>query len=173
MLREMLLGASAGALGTVALNVTTYLDMFLRARPASTVPARTAGHLAEKAKIDLAPGQHEGEDTLQNRTQGLGALLGYVTGLGVGAAYGLLRSGLSVSKPIASLLLGAAAMAGSDVPATALGVTNPKQWGAKSWVSDIVPHMAYGTVTAMAYDALSTSDGPRHIDAPTLSAPQS
>lgn len=159
MLRETLIGASAGALGTVALNIVTYADMVLRARPASTVPARTAGRLAERADIDLAPDQQDGEDTVQNRTQGLGALLGFLTGLGVGAGYGLLRSYVSLSKPVASLALGAAAMAGSDVPATVVGATNPKKWGAESWVSDIVPHLAYGIVTAVAYDTLSTPDG--------------
>lgn len=159
MLREILNGASAGALGTVALNVTTYLDMVVRARPSSGVPARTAGRLAERADIDLAPEQQDGEDAIENRTQGLGALLGYITGLGVGAGYGLLRSGVSVSKPVASLALGSAAMAGSNVPATVLGVTDPREWGAKSWASDIVPHFVYGIVTAVAYDALSASDG--------------
>ncbi len=158
MLREVLLGASAGALGTVALNVTTYLDMAVRARPASTVPAQTAGRLAERANIDLASERQDGEDMVKNRTQGLGALLGYVTGLGVGAGYGLLRSGVTMPKPFASLALGLAAMAVSDVPATVLGVTNPKEWGAESWASDVVPHLAYGVVTAVAYDALSASD---------------
>ncbi len=153
MLREIVIGASAGALGTVALNVTSYLDMVLRGRPASTVPARTAERLAERAGIELASEEQDGEDKLKNRTQGLGALLGYVVGLGV-AGYGLLRSGLSLSKPLASLALGTAAMVGSDVPATLLDVTNPKEWGAESWASDIVPHLVYGTVTTVAYDAL-------------------
>ena len=36
MIREALLGAAAGAAGTTALNISTYLDMALRARPAST-----------------------------------------------------------------------------------------------------------------------------------------
>jgi hypothetical protein len=39
-------------------------------------------------------------------------------------------------------------MAGSNVPMTALGVTDPRSWGAAGWISDVVPHLAYGLVTA-------------------------
>lgn len=161
MLRQTLTGAVAGALGTVALNIVTYLDMVVRARPSSNVPAKTAQRMADVAKVDLAPEADEDrEEVVQNRTQGLGALLGHVTGLGIGSAYGLVRSWVSVSKPTAAVLLGGAAMAGSDVPATVLGVTDPTEWGPKSWVSDIVPHLVYGVVTAVAYDALSQPDSP-------------
>jgi hypothetical protein len=151
MLRDVLLGTAAGAVGTVALNTTTYADMALRGRPSSSVPAEVAGKLAEKAGIELSS-----DETDQNRRSGLGALSGYVVGLGVGTAYGLVRSHLGdVSKMRAGIVLGLAAMAGSDVPATALGVTDPRQWGLGSWVSDIVPHLAYGLVTAIAYDAFA------------------
>ena len=37
----MLRGAAAGAAGTTALNVVTYLDMAVRGRPASSTPERT------------------------------------------------------------------------------------------------------------------------------------
>jgi hypothetical protein len=151
MLREVLMGTAAGAAGTVALNVTTYADMVVRARPSSSVPSQVAGKLAEKAGIDLGS-----DDAATNRKSGLGALMGYVTGLGVGTAYGLVRPHLDdVSVPLASVGLGLAAMAGSDVPATALGVTDPTTWPASSWVSDAVPHLAYGLVTAVAYEAFS------------------
>ena len=154
MLREVLTGTAAGAVGTVALNVTTYADMVLRGRPPSSVPAEVAGKLTDKANIDLS-GEGSDGSTAQNRRSGLGALMGYVTGLGVGTAYGLVRPLLGdVSVPRAGLVLGLAAMAGSDVPATALGVTNPAKWSFNSWASDIVPHLAYGLVTAVAYDAL-------------------
>jgi hypothetical protein len=39
MLEEALWGAAAGAVGTVALDVSTYVDMAVRGRPASEVPA--------------------------------------------------------------------------------------------------------------------------------------
>jgi hypothetical protein len=34
-----------------------------------------------------------------------------------------------------------------------LGVTNPRSWSTADWVSDVVPHLAYGLVTALTYDA--------------------
>jgi len=48
-----------------------------------------------------------------------------------------------------------AAMVASDGPAVALGVTDPRQWDLNSWLSDIVPHLAYGLATALSYDALA------------------
>ena len=151
MLREMLLGTAAGAVGTVALNAATYADMAVRARPPSSVPAEVAGQLAERAGVDLSD-----EETAQNRKSALGALSGFAVGLGVGTAYGLVRPHLGdVSKPLAGTVLGIAAMAGSDVPATRLGVTDPSEWSPDSWVSDIVPHLAYGLTTALAYDFLA------------------
>ena len=150
--RRIAMGVAAGAVGTAALNITTYADMVVRGRGSSGVPAQAAAQLVEKAGIDL------GEDEAkQNRQTGLGALLGYVTGLGIGGAYGAARPLLrSLPQPLVGVLLGAGAMAGSDVPATALGITDPTEWPAQSWASDIVPHLVYGIVTAVAYDAFGS-----------------
>ena len=52
----MLRGAAAGAAGTTALNVVTYLDMALRGRPASSTPANTVEKLAERAHLTV-PGE--------------------------------------------------------------------------------------------------------------------
>ena len=143
------MGAAAGAVGTAALNITTYLDMTVRGRGSSGVPAEVAGQLADKAGVDLGD-----DDTQQNRQSGLGALLGYVTGIGMGALYGAALPWLrGVPRPIAGVLLGAGAMAGTDVPATVLDVTDPTEWPATSWVADIVPHAIYGLVTVATYDA--------------------
>lgn len=157
MLREILRGTAAGALGTVALNVTTYLDMAVRARPASSTPQRTVDRIAELTDTDLAPGEsgEDHDDTADNRSQGLGALMGYVAGLGVGAAYGCLRSRASMSTPAAAVLLGGAAMVGTNGPMIGLKVTDPREWSATSWVVDIVPHLLYGAVAAAAYDAIT------------------
>ncbi|MEV5769332.1 hypothetical protein AB0L34_32940, partial [Micromonospora sp. NPDC052213] len=48
-------GAIAGAVGSAALNVVSYLDMVLRARPASSTPEHTAGRLAGAAHVNLGP----------------------------------------------------------------------------------------------------------------------
>jgi hypothetical protein len=36
---------------------------------------------------------------------------------------------------------------------TALGVTDPRSWDATSWLSDVIPHLAYGAVTAAVLTA--------------------
>lgn len=154
MRRHLLVGLAAGAAGTAALNVVTYLDMAMRARPSSNVPAEVAAKLAEGAGVDLAKGVEPG-DPVDARKEGIGALLGYLTGLGVGGAYGLFRAtGAHPPVVLAGVGLGMAAMAGSDVPATALGVADPSSWPASSWAADIVPHLAYGLVTAAAFESL-------------------
>ena len=58
-------------------------------------------------------------------------------------------------KGRAGVVLRLAMMAGSDVSAAPPGLTNPTTWGLDSWVSDIVPHLAYGLMTAVAYDAFN------------------
>lgn len=157
MVYEALMGAAAGAVGTVALNVTTYADMALRGRAASALPAKVAGAVTDKLGIDLSA-EEEGSDgdTAQNRRSGLGALMGYVTGLGVGTIYGLVRSQLrDVPVPIMGAAAGIAAMAGSDIPATALGLTDPTSWSPSDWALDLGFHLAYGMATAIAFDAFA------------------
>jgi len=117
--------------------------------------AGVAGMLAERADVDLSGGSSD-EEPVQNRKSALGALSGFAVGLGVGTAYGLARPLLGdVSILRAGVFLGLAAMAGSDVPATTLGVTDPSEWSLDSWVSDTVPHLAYGLTVALAYDFLT------------------
>ncbi len=157
MLGETLLGTAAGAIGTVALNAVTYGDMLVRGRPASSVPSQVAGQMVEKAGIDLSAESEEPDGpTAQNRQSGLGALQGFAVGLGIGTVYGLLRPSLGdVSKVRAGTALCLVAMVASDGPAVALGVTDPRRWDLNSWLSDIVPHLAYGLATALSYDALA------------------
>jgi hypothetical protein len=160
MRRPLLWGIAAGAVGTIALDVVSYLDMVVRGRPASSLPAEVAGALAERAGVELAA---DGNDTesAANRRSGLGALFGYGVGLGVGGAYGLLRARLPAPRrPWAVTTgLGLAAMAASDLPATLLGVTDPRTWGVAGWASDLLPHLAYGLATATVYEALADRAG--------------
>lgn len=99
-----LAGLVAGAAGTVALNVVTYADMVVRGRASSSMLAKAAARMAEAAGVPLGD-----EESANHRQQGLGSRLGYVTGLGVGVGYGLLRSSLRVPLPVAAV--GAAATA--------------------------------------------------------------
>ena len=161
MLRRTLRGIAAGATGTAALNIATYVDMAARGRASSEVPAKVAGTLSQSVGMPLEAEANGSEHVSQNeqakaqhRLSGLGALMGYATGLGIGALYGLARPILvKLPLPLAGLALGAAAMASSDVPATITGATNPKTWGASGWASDIVPHAIYGLVTVLTYEA--------------------
>ncbi|MET8336893.1 hypothetical protein ABZV14_19995 [Streptosporangium canum] len=143
-------GIVAGAAGTTALNVVTYLDMAVRGRPASRLPSEAAGELAGRAGADLGSGQ-AGE----SRREGVGALLGYAAGLGAGALYGLLAGDRRLPLPVAALGLSVAAMAAGDVPLVALRLTDPRGWEASSWVADAVPHLAYGLTAAAVYQRLT------------------
>ncbi|RKN09694.1 hypothetical protein [Streptomyces radicis] len=148
-------GLLAGAAGTTALNITTYGDMLIRGRPASGTPDEVVGELAYRTGISPGDPKHG-----PNRETAMGALFGYATGLAVGAAYGAMRDrGGRMPRWLAGPALGAAAMAGSDVPAASLGVTRPTSWGTRGWVSDIVPHLVYGATTAMAYEAMPARRG--------------
>jgi hypothetical protein len=136
-------GAAAGAAGTTALNAVTYLDMAWRGRPASSTPEDTVEKLARTAGLEI-PGD---EQTRSNRLAGLGPLTGIVTGVGVGVLTGLLAR-RQLPLPVLAGVVGAAAMLGANGPMTALGITDPRRWGASGWISDVAPHVAYGVVTA-------------------------
>lgn len=143
------MGAAAGAVGTIALNTATYTDMALRARSGSSVPDEVAGRIAERAGLDLGD-----EQTAANRKTGLGALMGYVNGVGVGAAYGVLRPafGRDVSVFKAGVGLTLASTAGTDAPIAATGVSDPTTWPLSSWAMDLGFHLAYGLATAASYE---------------------
>ena len=162
MLEDALAGVVAGALGTVALNITTYMDMAIRGRASSGAPSKLVSTVAEKANIPLSSkGVGANDETAQNRESGIGALLGFVNGLGVGAVYGLVRSLFdedAVSIPLAGAIVGLAAMAASDVPLITSGVSDPKSWGVSGWLSDGIPHFIYGLVTTLAFEALRNAD---------------
>ncbi|MFC4115592.1 hypothetical protein [Nonomuraea zeae] len=144
-------GLIAGAAGTSALNIASYLDMLIRARGASSIPEQAAGRLADLADVDLGQGEQAG-----HRKEALGALLGYGTGAGAGVCYALLSSGRRLPWPAGVLALTALAMTGSNAPLALLGTTDPRQWSAADWISDAVPHLAYG-VAAYAADRMLSS----------------
>ena len=156
MWQDVLYGAEAGAVGTLALDVASYVDMVVRGRGASGTPAKVAGALAESVGIDLS-GEGKGLTTekAQNRQSGLGSLMGYGTGVALGLAYGVLRPRLGrVSPLLLGAALGVSAMAASDTPAVATGSTDLRTWGVSGWLADILPHLVYGVVTAAAFESM-------------------
>jgi hypothetical protein len=141
----------AGAAGTTALNAATYLDMGLRGRPASETPSQAVDKLAAQAGH---PVRGEGEQH-DNRLEGLGALSGIATGVGLGAAAGLLGPVLTrLPGPVAAALVGGAVMGATDGSLVKLGLADPSSWSATDWLSDAIPHLAYGAVTTWALRAL-------------------
>jgi len=146
----VLRGAVAGAAGTTALNVVTYLDMAIRGRAASSTPERTVETLAEKAHLRI-PG--EGAPR-QNRTEALGALTGLVSGIAVGTLAGLARAGGFRPQPlVGTLATTTGVLVATNGPMTGLGITDPRTWSATDWVSDVVPHLAYAVVVQTTMDA--------------------
>jgi hypothetical protein len=152
-------GAAAGAAASTALNAVTYLDMAVRGRDSSSTPEQTVAKLAEKAHVSI-PGD---DRTRENRLQGLGPLGGLVPGVGIGVLAGLLRAaGFRSSKPVGVLLTTACALVVANGPMTVLRITDPRQWSAADWLSDVVPHVAYGVVVKTTMDAF---DRPRGVQA--------
>jgi hypothetical protein len=143
-------GAAAGAAGTTALNTVTYLDMAVRGRPASSTPEQTVEKLAERAHVTI-PGNGL---TRVNRVRGLGPLTGLVAGVGVGVLVGLARAaGFRTSPPVGAALTTLGVLVAANGPMTVLGITDPRTWSATDWISDLVPHLAYGVVVKTTMDA--------------------
>lgn len=163
--RSLIKGLTAGAVGTAVLNTVSNLDMVVRDRPASDVPARTAERATDLVGITIAEdddesgGKEDGRTRGEHRRQGAGALMGYLAGYGVAAVYGALRPRIlaGVPRSVAGVGIGVAASAATVIPYSALGVSEPRSWPAKSWAADIVPHLCYGWAVAAAFDALQAA----------------
>ncbi|MGI8667347.1 MAG: hypothetical protein ACR2N4_15205 [Jatrophihabitans sp.] len=140
-------GLVAGAAGATALNLITYLDQAVRARPAGDTPGQTVNALADTVGVEI-PGDPAQR---QNRLEGLGPLSGLAVGLGVGALAGVLRGfSLRTPRPLAAAAIGLGAMAISDTTMAVLKISDPRTWTPASVVSDAIPHLAYGAVTTAA-----------------------
>ncbi|MGK5682023.1 hypothetical protein [Actinoplanes sp. URMC 104] len=140
----ILAGAAAGAAGSAALNAVTYLDMAIRGRASSSTPEQTVEAIEDHLPVSV-PGEGE---TREHRVAGLGSLTGIVTGVGIGAAFGVLRrAGVRPPAPLGALLIGATAMASTNLSMAALDVSDPRTWTAADWLADLVPHLLYGAVT--------------------------
>ena len=154
LIRAAVRGAAAGAVGTTALDAVTYLDMAVRGRPASDIPQQAIETMASRAGHPV-PGTGEQK---QNRLAGLGSLGGIATGVGVGTLTGICRPVLfRLPPPVAALAIGAVAMIVANGSLVRLGLTDPRKWSRSDWLSDLVPHVAYG---AAGYATLRALDKP-------------
>lgn len=147
---ELVRGAASGAAGVAALNAATYADMALRGRPPSKTPEQSVVKMAERARVSV-PGDRSQRG---NRISGLGGLLGVVTGVSVGAVYGAARFlGWRPSITSGSVVATVAAMSASAGPMTWLRITDPRRWSGADWLSDLLPHLAYGVTMAGTHAA--------------------
>ncbi len=151
--RRLARGAIAGALGTFAINASTYVDMAVRGRPSSDVPEKTIQHYADEFGVDF------GDDSKGNaRRSGVAALSGFAVGVAGGIVYGLCAPVLRVFPgSLRAVGLGVGVMAATDTSSALAGATNPREWGVSGWLADLVPHLVYGVVTASAFDSWSRS----------------
>lgn len=150
-------GLAAGCVGLIALEITSYLDQYLRARPPSDSPTKLGRRLGDELGLDLGTG-----DARRHRASALGPLAGYWDGLLLGIAWSALAP-REANTLTGTALLTAGAMAGSNGPLVALGITDPREWTATDWLSDAVPHLAYALATVATVAALRTADDPRPI----------
>jgi hypothetical protein len=146
-------GLIAGAAGVTALDAVTYLDMLVRGRPASDVPARTVNELAKKIGIDRLDAD---DDKTNNRRSATGALVGYADGVLGGVAYGALHSAVRIPWPLGAALLAGLTLLVGEGSAARVGVVDWSKWSAKEWIADIVPRLAYGGVAALVVEALES-----------------
>ena len=149
--RGLVVGAAAGAAGITALNVAGYLDMAVRGRPASSTPEDVVEALSRVTHLPV-PGEGERR---ASRLQGLGAVTGLLSGVGIGALLGAARAaGWRPGPASGAAWATVVALVGTNGPMTVLGVTDPRTWPLSSWIADIVPHLAYGAVTGLVLDRL-------------------
>lgn len=147
-------GALAGAAGTCALNFAAYLDMAATRRPASEVP-RLAAH-AIAAKLGLEPKPIDDEPSL-SRWEGFGEALGHVHGVSQGIGYAVLRGTVLDGPPwwVGAMSLCLETFVVGEGTCVALGATDPTTWGVAGYARGLGLRLAFGVVTALAYEALA------------------
>lgn len=145
-------GVAAGVAGTLALNATTYLDIAVRSRPASTTPQQTAERLAGLLRVPLPeePGRRAAVLTRA------GALLGTAAGVSAGVGVAVLRPVTRSGMPATVVTAWVLAMLAGNGPMTVLGVTDPRTWSATDWAADVVPHLAYAVAAAVVIRRLES-----------------
>lgn len=85
----------------------------------------------------------------KNRRSAAGALLGYLSGIGVSMTYSVLSNGRGESRLVPTgVALGLAAMVMADIPIVVTGNGDPRTWSGADCLSDLIPHLAYGLTSA-------------------------
>ena len=135
-------GLLAGFIGTVAMTVSSTIEMRLRSRPGSTTPAKAA----EKV-LGVEPTSKAAERRFSN-----------VVHFGYGTAWGAVRGVLDVvglRGPAASVVHFGVMWPAALVMLPALRVAKPPtEWGGTELAIDGFHHTVYAVATGAAYDAL-------------------
>jgi hypothetical protein len=80
----------------------------------------------------------------------------------VGVGVSVVRAaGVRLPSPLSEVATSAAAMVAGNASAVSLGVTDPRTWTVADWVSDVVPHLAYGITASAALRQAETSPSRR------------
>ncbi|MFI6761168.1 hypothetical protein ACIBF5_18725 [Micromonospora sp. NPDC050417] len=144
-------GLLAGAVGTLARELVSNLDVAVRARPLSDTHQRAVRRLAEVARLSLGP-----EERAADRRAGLGPVLGYVNGVLTVALFATVTTWWRPPVPVAAGIVAIGGMLVADGQLAALKVTNPRRWRAQDWFEDAVPYVAYSLTAAATLNRLET-----------------
>ena len=144
LLRGLVGGMAAGAVGTVALTAAEQLDMKVTGRKSSAVPGQVGAH--------LLPGKdpHSAVDVASLNTS-----VHWVHGISMGALRGVLdaagvRGSTATAAHFALLWGGDAALY------KALGIAeSPWKWSGSELASDVISKGVYAVVTGVVYDQLA------------------
>ena len=138
-------GLFAGLAGTVAMTVSSTLEMKLSGREASETPAQAA-----EAVLDVQPEGDDAEAWFSN-------LVHWGYGTGWGAVRGLLAS-TGLSGPAATAAHFGLVWGSEQVILPVLNVSAPVfKYGGKVVATDLLHHTVYATATGIAYSYLERS----------------
>lgn len=136
-------GLVAGAAGTAAMTVSSTIEMKLRGREASSVPAD-----AVEEVLDVEPKDEEAKERLGNL-----AHFGY--GTGWGAARGLLGITPLPHPAATAAHFGLVWGAGLTMLPVLKLAPPPQKWGAKELAVDALHHAVYAVATGLAFFGLT------------------
>ena len=144
LLRGLVRGMAAGAVGTVALTMAEQLDMKVTGRKSSAVPGQVGAH--------LLPGRdpHSAVDVTSLNTS-----VHWVHGISMGALRGVLDAA-GVRGPAATAAHFALLWGGDAALYKALGLAEwPWKWSGSELASDVISKGVYAVVTGVVYDQLA------------------
>ena len=143
--REVGRGLLAGLAGTVAMTVSSTIEMKLRGRPPSSAPARAAGKV-----LGVQPRDEAGKRRFANAVHFSYGTMWGLARAAIGA--GLCAAGLGRRSVLAPVAHFAVVWGAELVMLPALGVAPPvTRWGGKEIAIDVLHHAVYVTATDATY----------------------